>query len=91
MLKNKLKDLQKLNIKENLVNNIKYQGIKKLTNADNMKIPEKIPKKNLPELKPTKLKSRPDSESENDTRGKSINNNYMPINQKNPLKKKKSR
>ena len=91
MLKNKLKDLQKLNIKENLVNNIKYQGIKKLTNADNMKIPEKIPKKNLPELKLTKLKSRPDSESENDTRGKSINNNYMPINQKNPLKKKKSR
>ena len=96
MLKNKLKDLQKLNsgLKESLVNNIKYKGIKKLSNGDNMKIAEKIPKKNLPELKLTKLKSRPDSESENETRGKSINNNYMPINAKNPsniFKKKKSR
>ena len=61
MIKNKLKDLQKINpnLKDNITNNIKYQGIKKMVNIDNMKIPEKI-KKNLPELKLTKIKNRPD-------------------------------
>ena len=48
MIKNKLKDLQKINpnLKDNITNNIKYQGIKKMVNIDNMKIPEKIQKKN---------------------------------------------
>ena len=95
MLKNKFKDLQKINsnIKDNLSNNMKYQGIKKMNNIDNMKIPEKIPKKNLPELKLTKLKTRPDSESDNDYRGKSINNTNTQLNSKNPsniTRKKKS-
>ena len=86
MLKNKFKDLQKINsnIKDNLTNNTKYQGIKKMNNIDNMKIPEKIPKKNLPELKLAKLKTRPDSESDNDYRGKSINNINTQLNSKNP-------
>ena len=95
MLKNKFKDLQKINpnLKDNITNNIKYQGIKKMTNVDNMKIPEKISKKNLPELKLTKLKTRPDTESENEYRGKSINNINIQLNSKNPsnlMRKKKS-
>jgi serine/threonine protein phosphatase PrpC len=95
MFKNKLKDIQKQNpnIKDNISINIKYQGIKKLTNIDNIKIAEKIQKKNLPELKLTKLKSRPDSDSENEFRGKSINNTNIQMNIKNPPnipKKKKS-
>jgi len=95
-LKNKLKDLQKINpnLKDNINNNIKYQGIKKLTNIDNAKIQEKIQKKKFPELKLTKIKTIQDSESENEYRGKSINNiNIQQLNVKNPSnlpKKKKS-
>ena len=95
MLKNKLKDIQKINpnIKDNITHNIKYQTIKKMTNFDNTKIPEKLPKKNLPELKLIKLKSRLDYDSENEYRGKSINNiNIQQLNIKtNMPKKKKSR
>ena len=95
MLKNKLKDLQRIspNLKDTITNNNKYQGIKKMTNIDNMKIPEKLQKKNLPELKLAKIKNRPDSESENEYRGKSLNNTNMQLNAKNPsniTKKKKS-
>ena len=95
MLKNKLKDFQKINpnLKDNLTNNIKYQTIKKIGNIDNAKIPEKVPKKNLPELKLMKLKSRLENDTENDYRGKSINNiNIQQLNVKTNLpKKKKSR
>jgi len=95
MLKNKLKDFQKINpnLKDNLTNNIKYQTIKKIVNIDNAKIPEKVPKKNLPELKLMKLKSRLEYDTENDYRGKSINNiNIQQLNVKTNLpKKKKSR
>ena len=95
MLKNKLKDIQKINpnIKDNITHNIKYQTIKKMTNFDNTKIPEKLPKKNLPELKLIKLKSRLDYDSENEYRGKSINNiNIQQLNIKTKkTKKKKSR
>ena len=95
MLKNKLKDFQKINpnLKDNLTNNIKYQAIKKIGNIDNAKIPEKVPKKNLPELKLMKLKSRLEYDTENDYRGKSINNiNIQQLNVKTNLpKKKKSR
>ena len=95
MLKNKLKDFQKINpnLKDNLSNNIKYQSIKKIGNIDNAKIPEKVPKKNLPELKLMKLKSRLEYDTENDYRGKSINNiNIQQLNVKTNLpKKKKSR
>jgi len=95
MMKNKFKDFQKINsnIKDNITNNIKYQGIKKMTNIEGIKIAEKIQKKNLPELKLTKLKTRPESESENEYRGKSINNTNTQLNTKNPSnlsKKKKS-
>ena len=60
MLKNKLKDFQKINpnLKDNISNNIKYQTIKKIGSIDNTKIQEKNQKKNLPELKLMKLKSR---------------------------------
>ena len=95
MLKNKLKDFQKINpnLKDNLTNNIKYQTIKKIGNIDSAKIPEKVPKKNLPELKLMKLKSRLEYDTENDYRGKSINNiNIQQLNVKTNLpKKKKSR
>ena len=95
MIKNKLKDLQRItpNLKDNITNNNKYQGIKIMTNIDNMKIPEKVQKKNLPELKLAKIKNRPDSESENEYRGKSLNNTNMQLNSKNHsniTKKKKS-
>jgi len=95
MMKNKFKDLQKINsnIKDNITNIINYQGIKKMTNIEGIKIAEKIQKKNLPELKLTKLKTRPESESENEYRGKSINNTNTQLNTKNPSnlsKKKKS-
>ena len=72
MLKNKLKEFQKINpnLKDNITHNIKYQTIKKMTNFDNAKIPEKLQKKNLPELKLIKLKSRLDYDSENEYRGK---------------------
>ena len=94
MLINKLKDLQKINssFKDNIPNSIKYQGIKKFVNIDNMKMQEKT-KKNLPELKLTKLKKRPDTEFENDYRGKSINNTNIQLNVKkhqNHSKKQKS-
>ena len=94
MLINKLKDLQKINssFKDNITNSIKYQGIKKFVNIDNMKMQEKT-KKNLPELKLTKLKKRPDTEFENDYRGKSINNTNIQLNVKkhqNHSKKQKS-
>ena len=71
MLKNKYKDLQKINsnIKDNINNNIKFQGMKKMSNIEGIKIAEKMQKKNLPELKLTKLKTRPESESENEYRG----------------------
>ena len=98
MLKNKLKEFQKINpnLKDNITHNIKYQTIKKMTNFDNAKIPEKLQKKNLPELKLIKLiklKSRHDYDSENEYRGKSINNiNIQQLNVKTNLpKKKKSR
>jgi len=92
MLKNKLKDFQKINpnLKDNLSNNIKYQSIKKIGNIDNAKIPEKVPKKNLPELKLMKLKSRLEYDTENDYRGKSINNiNIQQLNVKKNWHKKK--
>ena len=95
MLKNKLKDFQKINpnLKDNISNNIKYQTIKKIGSIDNTKIQEKNQKKNLPELKLIKFKSKLEYDTENDYRGKSINNiNIQQINPKSNLpKKKKSR
>ena len=53
MLKSKLKDFQKINsnLKDNLTSNIKYQPLKKITNVDNTKIQEKIPKKKFTGIK----------------------------------------
>ena len=47
MLKNKYKDLQKINsnIKDNINNNMKFQGMKKISNIEGIKIPEKMQKK----------------------------------------------
>ena len=58
MLKNKLKDFQKINpnLKDNLSNNIKYQSIKKIGNIDNAKIPEKVPKKKFTRIKINEIK-----------------------------------
>ena len=88
MLKNKLQKITP-NLKDNITNNIKYQGIKKIANIDNMKTQEKIPKKNLPEIKLTKIKAKPDSDSENEYKGKKTNNTNMQLNNKNLLTKKK--
>ena len=94
MLKNKLKEFQKINpnLKDNITHNIKYQTIKKMTNFDNAKIPEKLQKKNLPELKLIKLKSRLDYDSENEYRGKSINNiNIQQLNIKKQICQKRKK
>ena len=58
MLKNKLKDFQKINpnLKDNLTNNIKYQTIKKIGNLDNTKIQEKVQKKKFSRIKIIKNK-----------------------------------
>ena len=71
--KAKLKDLQKITptIKTNS-NFSKNIMSKRINNNENIKL---YPKKHLPELKLTKLKPRPDSEKENEVRGKSLNNN----------------
>ena len=87
--KTKLKDLQKITptIKTN-ANFSKNIMSKRMSNNDNIKL---YPKKHLPELKLTKLKSRPDSDTENEVRGKSLNNNQNQI-KKTPsvVKKQKS-
>ena len=87
MLKNKLQKITP-NLKDNITNNIKYQGMKKMTN-DNMKTQEKTQKKNLPEIKLAKIKTKPDSDSENEHRGRNINNTNIQLNNKNLLNKKK--
>ena len=92
MLKKKLQKITP-NLKDNIANNIKYQGMKKITNIDNMKTQEKIQKKNLPEIKLAKIKTKSDSESENEQRGRNINNTNMQLNTNNNNllnKKKKS-
>ena len=92
MLKKKLQKITP-NLKDNIANNIKYQGMKKITNIDNMKTQEKIQKKNLPEIKLAKIKTKSDSESENEQRGRTINNTNMQLNTNNNNllnKKKKS-
>ena len=58
---------------------------KRLSNIDNLKL---YPKKALPELKLTKLKSRPDSENENEIRGKSLNKNQNQTKKTNSVVKK---
>jgi len=63
--------------------------MKKITNIDNIKIQEKIQKKNLSEIILSKLKTKPDSESENKQRGRNINNTNMQLNSNNILNKKK--
>ena len=88
MLKNKLQKITP-SLKDNIANNIKYQGMKKITNTDNMKTQEKIQKKNLPEIKLAKIKTKSDSESENEQRGRNINNTNMQLNNNNLLNKKK--
>ena len=88
MLKNKLQKITP-NLKDNITNNIKHQGMKKMANIDNMKTQEKIQKKNLPEIKLAKIKTKPDSDSENEHRGKNINNTNLPLNNKNLLNLKK--
>ena len=88
MLKKKLQKITP-NLKDNIANNIKYQGMKKITNIDNMKTQEKIQKKNLPEIKLAKIKTKSDSESENEQRGRTINNTNMQLNNNNLLNKKK--
>ena len=84
--KAKLKDLQKITpaIKTNSNYNKNLMS-KRLSNIDNLKL---YPKKALPELKLTKFKSRPDSENENEIRGKSLNKNQNQTKKTNSVVKK---
>ena len=78
MLKSKLKESQKLNFnrKDNYINTSKCQ---RSTMYDNIRFKDKMPKKNLPELRLTKIKIRSESENENEFRGKNINNTNSQI------------
>ena len=63
---------------------ILFKGITKKININDIKKTNRIPKKNLPELKLTNLKSRTGTEFQKKFRGKSINNiSFSPSNQKN--------
>jgi len=75
-----MKEFQNMNpiLKDNFINN-KFP-LNKISMNENINFSEKIPKKNLPELKLTKLKLRPGAEQESD-------NNYQnKINSKTGLK-----
>ena len=81
MLKSKIKELQKLNYtrKDNYINTSKCQ---RSTMYDNIRFKDKMPKKNLPELRLTKIKIRSESENENELRGKKVNNTNSQISYK---------
>ena len=84
MKNDKLKDKIYQNLSEDTNVNTLFKGITKKININDIKKINKIPKKNLPELKLTNLKSRPGTELQNKFRGKSINNiSFSPANQKN--------
>ena len=81
---NFLKDKIYPKISEDTNVNTLFKGITKKININDIKKTNKIPKKNLPELKLTNLKSRTGIEFQNKFRGKSINNiSFSPANQKN--------
>ena len=84
MKNDNLKDKNYPNISEDTNANILFKGITKKININDIKKTNKIPKKNLPELKLTNLKSRTGTEFQKKFRGKSINNiSFSPSNQKN--------
>lgn len=84
MKNDKLKDKIYPKISENTNVNTLFKGITKKININDIRKTNKIPKKNLPELKLTNLKSRTGIEFQNKFRGKSINNiSFSPANQKN--------
>lgn len=84
MKNDKLKDKIYPKISEDTNVNTLFKGITKKININDIKKTNKIPKKNLPELKLTNLKSRTGIEFQNKFRGKSINNiSFSPANQKN--------
>ena len=84
MKNDKLKDKNYPNISEDTNANILFKGITKKININDIKKTNRIPKKNLPELKLTNLKSRTGTEFQKKFRGKSINNiSFSPSNQKN--------
>lgn len=84
MKNDKLKDKIYPKISEDTNVNTLFKGITKKININDIRKTNKIPKKNLPELKLTNLKSRTGIEFQNKFRGKSINNiSFSPANQKN--------
>ena len=84
MKNDKLKDKIYPKTSEDTNVNTLFKGITKKININDIKKTNKIPKKNLPELKLTNLKSRTGIEFQNKFRGKSINNiSFSPANQKN--------
>ena len=84
MKNDKLKDKIYQNLSEDTNVKALFKGITKKININDIKKINKIPKKNLPELKLTNLKSRPGTELQNKFRGKSINNiSFSPVNQNN--------
>ena len=84
-----MKDFQNMNpiLKDNFFNN-KYPQNRKTIIHENIKFLDKVPKKNLPELRLTKLKIRPISNPETENTGQSkistkTGLKYAPLNPKN--------
>ena len=89
MFKKKLKELRMGN--NSLENDInKYQPIKKVNIINNQKLPDNFTRRNLPELKLSKLKSRFPLETDTDVKEDS-NNSQIKIKQINNIRKPKSR
>ena len=89
MFKKKLKELRMGN--NSLENDInKYQPIKKVNIINNQKLPDNFTRRNLPELKLSKLKSRFPLETDTDVK-EDNNNSQIKIKQINNIRKPKSR
>ena len=61
------------------INIISKVNLKNKLNLDNLKIPDKFFKKNLPELRLTNLKSRPGTESPGKNRNQSLSKNLTSV------------
>ena len=92
MFKKKLKELRMGNnsLENDISHQNKYQPIKKVNIINNQKLPDNFTRRNLPELKLSKLKSRFPLETDTDVKEDS-NNSLIKVKPINNIRKPKSR
>ena len=92
MFKKKLKELRMGNnsLENDINHQSKYQPIKKVNIINNQKLPDNFTRRNLPELKLSKLKSRFPLETDTDIKEDS-NNSLTKVKPINNIRKPKSR